>query len=308
MSGRESLESTWADTLADFLTHLRLEKGLLPNSIEAYEHDTRLLCDFAVERLQKVPSALDSIDIQDLMLHIGRDKSLGPRSQARVLSGLRAFFRFLLVEQKITIDPTENLAPPKLGQHLPQVLTVEEVNAMEASIDLSEPLGHRNLAIIETLFSCGLRVSELCGLQLSHIYPDEQFIRVVGKGNKERLIPISEKALRDIGNYLPTRNQLPVQRECSDTVFLNRRGGQIGRIMVFNIIKEAAAKAGITKNVSPHTLRHSFATALVLGGADLRVVQAMLGHESIVTTEIYTHLSREHLRRAVLQYHPRGQR
>lgn len=306
MSEPLPIETQWNDTLVDFQTHIRLEKGLSQNTVEAYTHDVELLRDYAINELNKRPTQIEAPDIQNLMLHIGRDKELGPSSQARVLSGIRALFKYLLLEEIITIDPAEHIMPPKLGTHLPEVLSPAEVDAMQHTIDLSEPLGHRNLAIIETLYSCGLRVSELCDMKISNIYPAEQFIRIHGKGDKERLVPISDKALHEIKNYLYTREEFPIKPEHTDTLFLNRRGAKIGRIMIFNIVKEAAEKAGITKNVSPHTLRHSFATALVMGGADLRVVQAMLGHESIVTTEIYTHISREHLRRAILLHHPRG--
>ncbi len=302
----KAILQAWEEALLDYQSHLSLEKGLSRNSLSAYTHDVRLLRDFALSNGELPPTSISQEIVQQLMVHIGKDDTLGARSQSRVLSGIRGFFRFLVLDQQIDNDPTEQIHPPKQAGYLPTVLTVEEVDAMEQSIDLSQPLGHRNRAIIEVLFSCGLRVSELTHLRVSHIYAQDEFIRVIGKGNKERLVPIGRKALRDIANYQAQRQHMPIAKGQEDYLFLNRRGKAIGRIMVFNIIKEAAQRAGIQKNVSPHTLRHSFATSLVLGGADLRVVQAMLGHESIVTTEIYTHLSREHLRHSIMQFHPRG--
>lgn len=296
----------WDRLLNEYLLYLRLERGLVENSIEAYRHDVELLADFATTGQAITPEAITQQTIQELIIAVGSDELLGPRSQARLLSGLRGFFKFLFLSERIDKDPTELIDPPKIGLHLPEVLTLEEIDAMEQSIDLSDPLGHRNLAIIETLYSCGLRVSELIALKISNIFPEEGFIRVIGKGNKERLVPIGQKALHDIDNYLKVRAQGPIHPKSIDFLFLNRRGEPIGRTMVFYIVKEAATRAGIRKRVSPHTLRHSFATSLVLGGADLRIVQAMLGHESIATTEIYTHLSQQHLHQAILQFHPRG--
>ena len=287
-------ERLWTALKKDFEIFLRVENRMSSNSVEAYMHDVSLLADYAIAR-QIAPTRVTTRDIETLLRELGEDDVLGPRSQARLLSGVRKFFHYLTFIDAVGEDPTSLIDPPKLGQHLPEVLSVEEVNAMEAAIDLSSPLGHRNLAIVEVLFSCGLRVSELCALRMSRIFWQEGFIRVIGKGNKERLVPIGDVALHDIQNYLTQR------RGC-------QQGKPISRVMVFYIVRDLVAKAGIRKPVSPHTLRHSFATELVRGGADLRVVQAMLGHESIVTTEMYTHLSREHLREALMKYHPRGER
>lgn len=306
MENASALEKIWAESIKDYQAHIRLEKGLSANSLAAYTHDVLLLRDFALQQ-GLAPVDVSPMTIRELMVFIGKDEAIGARSQSRVLSGIRGYFRYLVLDQQREDDPTSRVHPPRLGTYLPEVLTVEEVDDMERAIDLSHPLGHRNLAIIETLFSCGLRVSELIGLRISRIYESDEFIRVIGKGEKERLVPIGGKALRDIANYKAQRQHMPIAKGAEDYLFLNRRGKPLGRIMVFNIVKELAQRAGITKSVSPHTLRHSFATALVLGGADLRVVQVMLGHESIVTTEIYTHLTREHLRQSIMQCHPRGQ-
>ena len=226
--------------------------------------------------------------------------------QARILSGVRSFYRFLLLDGYIENDPTELLESPRLGEHLPEVLSTKEVDQLEASIDLSKKEGQRNLAIIEVLFSCGLRVSELVNLKLSDLYLQEGYIRVVGKGNKERLVPISEKAIRELGNWFYDRNEMVIKLGEQDYVFLNRRGAHLTRTMILIMIKRQAVEAGIKKTISPHTLRHSFATALLEGGADLRAIQSMLGHEDIGTTEIYTHLDTTTLREEILNHHPRN--
>lgn len=301
-----TLEQHWESAIRDFVIYLRLERTLSEASVEAYTHDVNLLRRFAISELNKRPAELEQTDIEELIFDIGRDEYLGPRSQTRVISGIRSFFRYLLLEEVILRDPTELITAPQLPQHLPTVLTTEEVDNMEGCIDMESKAGVRDLAIIETLFSCGLRVSELTELELSHIYWDDQVVRIFGKGQKERFVPIGEKALHDIENYLSVRKEWKVQKGYEHTVFLNLTGTRFSRISVFKLIKELAARAGIHKTISPHTLRHSFATALVIGGADLRVVQAMLGHASIITTEIYTHLSREHLRKTLEECHPRG--
>lgn len=309
--GSESSEAErlWRLALRDFTIYLRVEKRMSENSVEAYQHDVELLSDYAQMQFPpKLPVQITTADIETLLRQLGEDDVLGPSSQARLLSGIRQFYRYLLFTNRVEDDPTALIDPPKQGQHLPEVLSVDEVNAMEAAIDLSTPLGHRNMAIIETLFSCGVRVSELCAMRISQIYGQDGFIRVIGKGNKERLVPIGDKALKDIDTYLAQRRGWNLPHEDADTLFINQRGKPLSRVMVFYIVKDLASKAGIRKNVSPHTLRHSFATELVRGGADLRIVQAMLGHESIVTTEIYTHLSKEHLRETLIRYHPRGDR
>lgn len=305
----QRLARAWQNAIGEFLVFLRVERRMADNSIEAYQHDVELLADFAQSRPDpRHPTQVEPAVIEALLRTLGEDDVLGPRSQARLLSGIRKFYHFLIFSNRIEHDPTELIDPPKQGLHLPEVLSVEEINDMEAAIDLSTPLGHRNLAIVETLFSCGLRVSELCAMRISQVYADEGFIRIVGKGNKERLVPIGSKAIGDIRNYLAQRKGWNLKREDSDALFISQRGKPMSRVMVFYIVKELAEKAGIRKNVSPHTLRHSFATELVRGGADLRVVQAMLGHESIVTTEIYTHLSKDHLRDTLMRFHPRGNR
>ena len=231
---------------------------------------------------------------------------MGPRSQARVLSGLRSFYRFLVLDGFIENDPTELLESPAQAQHLPEVLSTQEVDMLEAAVDLSKAEGHRNRAIIEVLFSCGLRVSELVNLKLSNLYLDDGFIRVGGKGNKERLVPISPRAIRELRFWFDDRNRLTIKPGQEDYVFLNRRGHRLTRTMILIIIKRLAEAAGIQKTISPHTLRHSFATALLQGGADLRAIQAMLGHESISTTEIYTHIDTATLREEILKHHPRN--
>lgn len=245
-------------------------------------------------------------DLQQFVAQLA-DIGIHPRSQARIISGIKSFYRFLLLDKYIEIDPTELLESPKIGLKLPEVLTVNEINTILDSIDLSTPEGHRNRAMLETLYSCGLRVSELINLRYADIYPEEQFIRVLGKGNKQRLVPISEVALREISNYLKDRSQVVPKKGFEDTLFLSRRGTALSRIMVFHIIKVQTEAAGIHKRVSPHTFRHSFATHLLEGGANLRAIQEMLGHEQITTTQIYTHIDRTFLRQEILAHHPRYQ-
>lgn len=297
----------WKDEVKEFLIFLKLEKAVSPNTLSAYGADLeKLLTYFEEKQIYISPKDVDLKTLENFLLHISTE-NLSARTQARLISGIRAFFRFLLIEDKIETDPTELLEFPKIGRKLPDVLTIHEIDAMEAAIDLSKPEGHRNKAIIETMYSCGLRVSELVSLKFSDTFFDELFIRIIGKGNKERLVPISPKAIREIKYYQENyRNHLPVKRIHEDFIFLNRNGRPLTRVMVFTIIKQLAQAAGIHKNVSPHTLRHSFATHLIEGGADLRAVQEMLGHESILTTEIYTHIDREYLREAIIQFHPRG--
>lgn len=296
----------WENAIHDFVIYLRLERTLAEASIAAYEHDVNLLKQFSVDELNKPPTELEQSDIEALITAIGEDEYLGPRSQARVISGLRSFFRYLLLEELISHDPTELISNPQLPRHLPTVLSPSEIDAMEASIDLETKTGLRDLAIIEILFSCGLRVSELTELELSNIYWNDEVVRVFGKGKKERFVPIGEKALQDLENYIRERKNWRIKKGSEQTIFLNLRGTRFSRISVFKLVKYLAVEAGIQKTISPHTLRHSFATAMVLGGADLRIVQAMLGHTSIITTEIYTHLSREHLRKTLEECHPRG--
>ena len=288
-----------------YTVYLSLEKGLSENTAKAYLDDLHKL----VAYLEPIPDTtiltLTYNDLQTFLAGLS-DLGISARSQARIISGIKSFYRFLLTDAYITSDPTELLEAPKIGQKLPEVLTVSEINRLIDSIDLSVAEGQRNRAMLETLYSCGLRVTELIRLQYSNVYFDEQFLIVKGKGNKQRLVPISEKALQEIRNYLYDRNQIKVQKGHEDTLFLNRRGAGLSRVMVFLIIKEQAKTAGIRKTISPHTFRHSFATHLLEGGANLRAIQMMLGHESITTTEIYTHIDREFLRREITEHHPRN--
>ncbi|MBP5339185.1 MAG: tyrosine recombinase XerD [Prevotella sp.] len=291
-------------TKRDYLRFLKLQRNVSPNTLEAYEHDLDILLAFAEGRQQ----AVETLQLSDLQTFAAslHDQGIGPRSQCRVLSGVRSFYRFLVMDGYLEQDPTELLESPILGEHLPEFLTPAEVDHLEDSIDLSKPEGHRNRAIIEVLFSCGLRVSELVNLKWSQVFEEEKFVRVMGKGSKERLVPISDRALNELHNYLPWRDSLKIKPGEEDYVFLNRRGSHLTRVMVLIMLKRQAEEAGIVKTISPHTLRHSFATALLEGGADLRVIQALLGHESIGTTEIYTHISMTTLRDEVLRHHPRN--
>ena len=296
---------TSSDIRKKYEIYLRLERGLSPNSIDAYLADLDKLLAFAADE----GKSYQEITYEDLQQFVAQLADIGihPRSQARIISGIKSFYRFLLLDKYIEIDPTELLESPKIGLKLPEVLTVNEINTILDSIDLSTPEGHRNRAMLETLYSCGLRVSELINLRYADIYPEEQFIRVLGKGNKQRLVPISEVALREISNYLKDRNQMVPKKGFEDTLFLSRRGTALSRIMVFHIIKVQTEAAGIHKRVSPHTFRHSFATHLLEGGANLRAIQEMLGHEQITTTQIYTHIDRTFLRQEILAHHPRYQ-
>jgi integrase/recombinase XerD len=287
-----------------YLRYLRLQRNFSVNTIEAYRRDLdRLLVWLRQEGIDPLQAELSHLQTFAASLH---DVGIGPRSQCRILSGVRSFYRFLQLDGYRDDDPTELLASPQLGAHLPEVLTTAEVDRLEASVDLSKPEGQRNKAIIEVLFSCGLRVSELVTLQLSNLYIDEQFVRVQGKGSKQRLVPISPRAIHELKLWFVDRSRLPVKPGEEDYVFLNRRGAHLTRTMILIMIKRQAQEAGITKTISPHTLRHSFATALLEGGADLRAIQAMLGHENIGTTEIYTHLDTTTLRQEILQHHPRN--
>lgn len=292
-------------TLKDYEGFLKLEKGLSPNSIQAYLSDIQKLIQFMEwKQISGGAESLGDEQLRQFLVWIS-DMGLSARSQARILSGLKAFYRYLLLEERIQKDPTALLEGPNLGRKLPEVLSVEEIDQMLDRIDLSRPEGRRNKAMLEVLYSCGLRVSELITLRLSNIHREEGFLRILGKGDKERLVPISRSALKEIDLYLPDRNALEIKPGEEDVLFLNRRGHRLTRVMVFTIIKELSRAAGIRKTVSPHTFRHSFATHLVEGGADLRAVQEMLGHESIITTEIYTHLDKAYLREAILSFHPR---
>jgi integrase/recombinase XerD len=289
-----------------YKAYLITEKGLSANSVDAYLHDVNLLARFASEELKLEDPSLVQHQQLEQFLALLFDLGMSASSQARILSGLRSFFLFLKLEQAIAEAPTEWLEGPKLMRKLPDVLTVEEINRLLAALDLSRPDHVRNKAMIETLYSCGLRVSELVNLRISCLYPDAEIIRVTGKGNKERLVPIGSEALESIDIYLQhIRPTLLKASKNDDFVFLNRLGTPLSRVMMYNIIKDLTKTAGIHKKVSPHVFRHSFATHLIEGGADLRAVQMMLGHSSITTTEIYTHLNQEYLRTTMAQYHPR---
>lgn len=297
----------WESSIVQFRNYLKLERSLSTNSIHAYESDIRKFVSYLdIKKLNATPFNTNLQNLKDFLEWIN-ELGLNARSQARIISGLKAFFKYLLLEDMIETDPSSLLEGPRLGRKLPEVLSIEEIDQIIAAIDLSQPQGQRNKAIIETLYSCGLRVSELINLKISNLYFDDGFIRVVGKGDKERLVPIGQKAIKEIRYYFEDRNLLSnIDKLSENVVFLNRRGKQLTRVMIFTMIKRLVEKAEIKKNISPHTFRHSFATHLIDGGADLRAVQEMLGHESIITTEIYTHLDREYLRDAIIQYHPRA--
>ena len=289
-----------------YVRYLKLQRNMSGNTLDAYQRDLRKLLDY-LEAEGKDPREVRLEDLEAFSAGL-HDIGIHARSQCRILSGVRSFFRFLQLDGYRDDDPTELLESPQIGQHLPEVLTTAEVDCLEASIDLSKWEGHRNRAIIEVLFSCGLRVSELVNLRLSNLYLDEQFIRVLGKGSKERLVPISKRAIQELGFWFDDRQHMDIKSGEEDYVFLNRRGAHLTRVMILIMIKRQAEVAGIEKTISPHTLRHSFATALLEGGADLRVIQALLGHESIGTTEIYTHIDTSTLRREILEHHPRNRR
>lgn len=287
-----------------YKSYLLLEKALSPNSIAAYLDDlTKLLQYFETENLK-----LQQIRLEDLQQFVTQlyDLGINARSVARILSGVRSFFNFLILDGYIQNDPTELLETPKIGLKLPVVLSLQEIENIISIIDLSTKEGQRNRAIIEMLYSCGLRISELTNLKFSDLFLDDGFIRVEGKGSKQRLVPISHTAIKEIGNYLLDRKLIDVKKGSEDIVFLSKRGTAISRIMVFHFIKQYADQAGIKKNISPHTFRHSFATHLLEGGANIRAIQQMLGHEKITTTEIYTHLDREYLRQEIIEHHPRN--
>lgn len=288
------------DLIKRFRRYLRLERSYSDNTLDAYTRD--------IDRLRAFHPDLLHVELPDLQQFLAQlyDLGISPRSQARILSGIRTFYKYLMLDGFVQIDPTELLESPKLGEHIPEVLSVEEVDMLEAAIDLSESEGQRNKAIIEVLFSCGLRVSELVNLKMSNLYLDEGYLRIFGKGSKERLVPISRRAIDELHYWFIDRNVMKIKPGEEDYVFLNRRGAHLTRTMILIMIKRLGIAAGIKKTISPHTLRHSFATALLEGGADLRSIQAMLGHEKIGTTEIYTHLDMSHLRDDILHCHPRN--
>ncbi|MDR0420451.1 MAG: site-specific tyrosine recombinase XerD [Prevotellaceae bacterium] len=295
----------WNIELKKFRKYLRLELSFSVNTIDAYISDVKKLMQFAEKK-----SNLNINDIKEYHIHEFLaelyDNHLDSRTQQRILSGIKSFFSFLELENKLRSNPVELIELPKAERKLPDFLTVDEIDRIISSIDLSEQLGHRNAAIIEILYSCGLRVSEVIDLKISNLNFTDEFIHVIGKGNKERLVPISAKAIKALNLYIDQRNSMFIQRHAEDIIFLNRSGKKLTRVAVFGIIKKYARKAGIRKNISPHTIRHSFATHLIENGANIRAVQQMLGHQSILTTEIYTHLDQTFIRNAILTYHPRA--
>lgn len=297
----------WSPWLKNFAAHLRLERSVSAHTLEAYLSDAGKLEQFL--QLNGTPISPTEVQTEDLrsFLQWLNELGLGRSTQARILSGVKAFFKYLLIEDAIGQNPAEDIEGPRLGRKIPEVLSYREIQRMIESIDLSHPLGHRNRAILETLYACGLRVSELIHLRISDVFEDLGFVRVIGKGDKQRLVPIGDVALRQIKLYREHHRRLQnIQRGEEDILFLNRHGRRLTRQMVFFLIRKIADEAGIEKKVSPHTFRHSFATHLVEGGADLRAIQEMLGHESILTTEIYTHLDRSYLKETLLQFHPRA--
>lgn len=292
------------DILRKYKVYLKLEKSLSDNTVNAYLADIHKLFQFlADEQIHPLDVTLENLETFSATL---RDLGIQPRSQARILSGIRSFYHYLILDDYLEADPSELLESPQVGLHLPEVLTIEEIDNLIESIDLSTKEGQRNRTILETLYSCGLRVSELCNLKISDLYLEEGFIKVEGKGNKQRLIPISPRAIRELQLYFIDRNQFSIKKDYEDYVFISKRGTNISRIMVFHIIKTLAEAIGLKKTISPHTFRHSFATHLLEGGANLRAIQCMLGHESIGTTEIYTHIDKSRLRSEIIEHHPRN--
>ena len=296
---------SWESAILSFKSYLIIERSLSANSVDAYIRDVKKLADFAKEK-EKTELQIERSDLSEFISNISKS-GIAARSQSRIISGIKAFYKYLIMEDYITANPTELLESPKIGMKLPDTLSIKEIDKLIAAIDLSKAEGERNRAMLEILYSCGLRVTELITLKLSNVSFVEGFIKVVGKGNKERLAPIGNTALKYLNIYInEVRNHQEIQKGYKDIIFLNRRGKQLTRVMIFTIIKQLAKKIGLKKNISPHTFRHSFATHLIQGGADLRAVQEMLGHESITTTEIYTHLDKEYLRETIIAFHPRA--
>lgn len=295
----------WKAAIQDYHSYLKIERSLSANTIENYDRDLKKLADFIDENHSFGPDKVQATHLSEFIQHIAKS-GLNPRSQARIMSSTKGFYKYLLLEDIISKDPAELLEAPKTGRKLPDTLSIDEIDKVIEAIDLSKPEGERNRAMLETLYGCGLRVSELTSLKISDLFFDEGFVKVTGKGNKERFVPISNSCIKYINIYRDEiRSHVDIQKGHEDILFLNRRGKQLTRVMIFTIIKNLATKIGLKKKISPHTFRHSFATHLIEGGADLRAVQEMLGHESIITTEIYTHLDKDFLRSAIL-YHPRA--
>ncbi|MBN2597645.1 MAG: site-specific tyrosine recombinase XerD [Marinifilaceae bacterium] len=297
----------WENEIEGFKNYLKIEKGLSDNSIHAYITDLYKLVQFLKEKQLDISPEKVKLDHLKEMLEWVNNKGISPRTQARIISGIKSFYKYLLIEEKVDRDPTALLETPKVGRKLPEILSVEEIDTIINAVDTKKAEGQRNKAILETLYSCGLRVSELIDLKISNLFFESGFVKIEGKGSKERLVPISTKAIKEINLYLSEyRRNLKVHPDHEDILFLNRRGKKLSRVMIFTIIKNITKKLGFEKNISPHTFRHSFATHLIDGGANLRAVQEMLGHESIITTEIYTHLDKEYLKNTIIQYHPRS--
>ena len=296
----------WNNALTDYVTYLKIEKGLAKNSIESYSRDVKKLIQYLeTHKINTTPIVINDVIIQEFIYTAS--KTINARSQARLISGIRNFFDYLIFENYRESNPTDLIETPKIGMKLPDTLSIEDIDLLINSIDLSEPQGERNRTILETLYSCGLRVSELVDLKLSDLFFEEGFIRVIGKGNKQRFVPINEQTQKYINFYvLDIRSHIDVKKGFEDTVFLNRRGKKLTRVMIFTIVKNLAIKTGLKKKISPHTFRHSFATHLLERGADLRAIQQMLGHESITTTEIYMHLDKSFLKEVVNTFHPRS--
>ena len=299
----------WSSAIMGFESYMLLERSLSPNTIEAYIRDISRLSEYSIKSEQGIsPDKIQLNHLRNFVIGLN-EIGISERSQARIISGIRAFYLYLIMEDIIIDDPSELLEAPKLGRKIPEVLSLNEIDKIIAAIDLSKEQGHRNKAIIETLYACGVRVSELINMKLSEFYPDIGFVKVTGKNNKERIIPIGNEAIKSIElNIKFDRKNLNIAKGNEDFIFLNRRGKKLTRVMIFHIIKELSELSGIRKNVSPHIFRHSFATHLLEGGADLRVIQEMLGHESILTTEIYTHMDTNYLKEAIMKFHPRNKK
>jgi len=298
---------SWEKSIKEFKSYLKIERSLSENTIDSYLRDVRKLAEFSEEK-ELNELQITKAEVKEFIAFINTE-GISARSQSRIISGIKAFYKYLILEDYLTINPTELIESPKIGLKLPDTLSILEIDSLICAIDLSHPQGERNRAILETLYSCGLRVSELTNLKLSNIRFKEGYIKVVGKGNKERFAPIGSSAIKFLKIYInEIRNHQNIKKGSEDIVFLNRRGNKLTRVMIFTIIKQLAEKIGLKKKISPHTFRHSFATHLIEGGADLRAIQEMLGHESITTTEIYTHLDREFLRDAIMTFHPRAKK
>ena len=296
---------SWKQSIKEFKTYLKIERSLSDNTIDSYLRDVKKLAKFSEEK-ELDELQITKVEVKEFIAFINTE-GISARSQSRIISGIKAFYKYLILEDYIKVNPTELIESPKIGMKLPDTLSVSEIDDLISGIDLSQPQGERNRAILEVLYSCGLRVSELTNLKLSNIRFKEGYVKVVGKGDKERFAPIGSSAIKYLNIYLnEIRNHQNIKKDSEDIVFLNRRGNKLTRVMIFTIIKQLAEKIGLKKKISPHTFRHSFATHLIEGGADLRAIQEMLGHESITTTEIYTHLDREFLRDAIMTFHPRA--